>query len=592
MHSLSWPWLVLVVAGSGLAACGSNGTRVVSGAGGLGGAAGAHAGTGGAAGGGGTAGAAGSAGAAGGHAGGGAAGAAGAGGGGGNAGAGGMSGAAGGAAGGMAGAAGGGGTAAGGAGGACDATCAAVAGSLSGLLWQLPCSDTGNPACATTPTTTVSAMMNGSTGTTYDVTLQFRGVVEQKTYTGGCSDGSTWLVGGADDGDTFNVYELDVSSPPQHLFLNRGASSINHCWVLNFQQTIRIDAGATVTLTAKSVDSMEIINVGTDGTTPLTVPGVSVQQPYNGQFIQMDVLSVATTGSRRAPPSELDSRRRLGLRPQHGRAGHDRRFGVAGADGQRDSGKLVPVLVDAERLCVVGRETVRHRYRRLVHHLVGEQRHQCRGWADQSVGRRVGSLDAGRQPVAPRRHDLRRHSHEDDLVRRRPTGLVRDGHRSADLRHAPGADWRGRRQRSGAGLLGRQLDEVRVFSTTRTADQVWSDVHTHALGHTAGLVGEWTFDDASAIPPWTAAAAATQARWGLRPARKPATRAGYVDGSALTDYTTSPILSPRMFLMIAKQISSPCAGALAKFSACDVSICPGMGGSLGRITASTSAASG
>ena len=498
MHSLSWPWLVLVVAGSGLAACGSNGTRVVSGAGGLGGAAGAHAGTGGAAGGGGTAGAAGSAGAAGGHAGGGAAGAAGAGGGGGNAGAGGMSGAAGGAAGGMAGAAGGGGTAAGGAGGACDATCAAVAGSLSGLLWQLPCSDTGNPACATTPTTTVSAMMNGSTGTTYDVTLQFRGVVEQKTYTGGCSDGSTWLVGGADDGDTFNVYELDVSSPPQHLFLNRGASSINHCWVLNFQQTIRIDAGATVTLTAKSVDSMEIINVGTDGTTPLTVPGVSVQQPYNGQFIQMDVLSVAT--------DPVASGATVGAGTAGDALAFDRSMGEQVTIA--DSASLEPTAnVTLESWFQFS--STPNGYASLVGkpYGTGTADSYIIWWENNAINAGVGltspsgAASAAWTPVANQWHHaamtydgtaMKTTLYVDGLPVSCVTATAAPTYDTHPVLIGADVD-----NGSAQGYWAGQLDEVRVFSTTRTADQVWSDVHTHALGHTAGLVGEWTFDDAS-----------------------------------------------------------------------------------------------
>ncbi|HEY6032679.1 MAG TPA: LamG domain-containing protein, partial [Kofleriaceae bacterium] len=39
------------------------------------------------------------------------------------------------------------------------------------------------------------------------------------------------------------------------------------------------------------------------------------------------------------------------------------------------------------------------------------------------------------------------------------------------------------------------LDELRVFSSARTGDQVWADMHTHELGATTGLIGEWTFDE-------------------------------------------------------------------------------------------------
>jgi hypothetical protein len=42
-----------------------------------------------------------------------------------------------------------------------------------------------------------------------------------------------------------------------------------------------------------------------------------------------------------------------------------------------------------------------------------------------------------------------------------------------------------------------QLDEVRVFSAARNGDQIWADAHTHVLGPTTDLVGEWTFDEGS-----------------------------------------------------------------------------------------------
>jgi hypothetical protein len=68
------------------------------------------------------------------------------------------------------------------------AGCQNVAVGLNGLRWELPCTSPSNGVnCPSTVdgsleevlTTTIS----GSTGTTYQVTLHFRGIVEQKTYT-------------------------------------------------------------------------------------------------------------------------------------------------------------------------------------------------------------------------------------------------------------------------------------------------------------------------------------------------------------------------------------------------------------------------
>ena len=41
------------------------------------------------------------------------------------------------------------------------------------------------------------------------------------------------------------------------------------------------------------------------------------------------------------------------------------------------------------------------------------------------------------------------------------------------------------------------LDEVRVFASARSSDQIWADLHAHQLGATSGLVAEWTYDEGS-----------------------------------------------------------------------------------------------
>jgi hypothetical protein len=390
-----------------------------------------------------------------------------------------------------------GGSAAGGAGGACggDPTCQTIAGSLSGLLWQLPCSGTGNPACPTTPSTTVTTTLKGTTGLTYDVTLLFRGIVEQKTYAGGCSDGASWQSGGADNGDTFNVYELQISSPPQTYFLNVGASGINHDWVLNYQKTVRIDAGATVTLFANSVDQQEIINVGTDGVTPLTVPGVSVTQPYNGQFIQMDVVSLATD----PVPS--------GAAVGGGSAGSALSFDSS--KGQQvsvlDATSLEPGAVTLESWFQFS--GVSGSYATLLGKTDGTGTGDSyiiwfeNGAINAGVGLTgpSGAASTAWSPVAGAWHHaamtydstaMKTTLYVDGLPVSCTTATsapAYDTHAvliGADVDNgAPSGFWLG------------ELDEARIFSTTRTGDQVWADMHTHKLGPTTGLVGEWTFDE-------------------------------------------------------------------------------------------------
>ncbi|MFT3700021.1 MAG: hypothetical protein QM831_43150 [Kofleriaceae bacterium] len=175
--------------------------------------------------------------------------------------------------------------------------CQAVAASFAGLSWELPC---GNKIdaydCSSPPTVTNTGTISGGTaGTTYNVTLHFQGVVEQRTYTGGTQD-NYWYVGGTvDRSDTYNVYSLAVSDPAQTYYLNAGMSHIGQTWAIDYSETIPVKTGATLTLTADSIESVEILNVGPDDATPVTAPGATlVTQPYNGQFIQMDATSIAT----------------------------------------------------------------------------------------------------------------------------------------------------------------------------------------------------------------------------------------------------------------------------------------------------------
>lgn len=188
--------------------------------------------------------------------------------------------------------------------------CTNVAGSLAGLRWDLPCTQPGNPYCGPivdgSDVQVVSATLGGATGTTYAVTLRFRGVAEMKTYVEGeagapqtagargPANAQFFVSGGAPIGDSANIYELEVSDPPGVYFMNSALSQLNiEVWWLDYTATIPMKAGATITMTANAIDNLEVANLnGIDGG-PVFVPGVPpYPQAYDGQFIQMDVVSV------------------------------------------------------------------------------------------------------------------------------------------------------------------------------------------------------------------------------------------------------------------------------------------------------------
>jgi len=175
-------------------------------------------------------------------------------------------------------------------------SCDEVAAGFSGLRWELPCVTDTSPELCTTGTVDVvkTSTLRGTAGTTYDVELRFRGVIEPKTYTGGTRDGF-FQTGGAAANDTANVYKLTVSEPAGTFFVNAGttrASTALYCEAMDYVKTVPANAGATIELTAMPLDGLQIKNRAMDGT-PIVVAAIPpAPQPFSGQFVQMDVVSV------------------------------------------------------------------------------------------------------------------------------------------------------------------------------------------------------------------------------------------------------------------------------------------------------------
>lgn len=169
-----------------------------------------------------------------------------------------------------------------------------VAAELEGLRWELPCIAPYQPApeyvCVSGPDQTTTATLTGRPGTTYEITLHVRGVVETTTYQGGM--GTPISRGGTPSGDAWNIYRLDISSPAQRWFLNNGETGLYYCRVIDERFTVQADGQARFTLFASTVDGnrSEIRNRGLDGGA-LLVPSLS-PTPFDGQFLQMDVESV------------------------------------------------------------------------------------------------------------------------------------------------------------------------------------------------------------------------------------------------------------------------------------------------------------
>jgi len=172
------------------------------------------------------------------------------------------------------------------------------AASLNGLIWYLPClapHSYSTCSCSNTPVV-VNATMNGTPGQLYDVAFLFRGVAEINAYAGGSRSGM-FYTGGSPSGAN-NQYRLEVSDPAGTYWLNAADVQIDgYCFLVNYSATIQIRTGASVTLTADATDTGQYFNQDVT-LTPITVPDtypdhpIGVTQPFDGQFIQMDVISI------------------------------------------------------------------------------------------------------------------------------------------------------------------------------------------------------------------------------------------------------------------------------------------------------------
>lgn len=172
--------------------------------------------------------------------------------------------------------------------------CEDIATGLVGLRVELPCeTDPIVDSCATIEESEAEATLSDSAEGSYDITLRFRGVVEQKTYFDEESADGYWREGGTPEIDTFNIYSLAISSPAQTYYLNGGTSETRNCWGIDYTQTVTVDSEATVVLQASDGgDEMQIINLDEEGQ-PIVVPDIEpAPDAFNGQFVQVDVVSI------------------------------------------------------------------------------------------------------------------------------------------------------------------------------------------------------------------------------------------------------------------------------------------------------------
>lgn len=187
----------------------------------------------------------------------------------------------------------------------------AIAQSIDGLRVDDPC--TGTPTVSTGATCdhvelTAGAFhaaeevtIGGSDGTTYDVTIRIRGVVEPANVVGGTRPpGETfsymgldwrqepWTEGGtvpAEDTD-YAQWRLVVGQPSAVYYLNDYQRVGHYIFELDYEATLPMQAGTKLTLEA--IDDNERLILNYEGYAPDGIAGSS----NHGQFVQLELVAV------------------------------------------------------------------------------------------------------------------------------------------------------------------------------------------------------------------------------------------------------------------------------------------------------------
>jgi len=164
-----------------------------------------------------------------------------------------------------------------------------IVGAFDGYLFTAPCGDGGtgydclNTGCTngSPKTVTMDFPIGGTPGTNYNITINAKGVVEAKNYSGctrsvtgnltfNASGGDLWCQGGTIPDSTYNTYEINVYSaatggtPVQVYRLNArdGTSEAHQSWPINETKTFSVVGGGRIQWRVYDSNCRQIMNCG------------------------------------------------------------------------------------------------------------------------------------------------------------------------------------------------------------------------------------------------------------------------------------------------------------------------------------------
>lgn len=176
---------------------------------------------------------------------------------------------------------------------------------LSGMRWMIPCTaagPAGNTSCTCAQTSSsysTTVVLAGSATEHWQVSVHIAGVMEGLQFANGTPDASSqWYIGGNTGGDNGdNFYEIIVSSPSQHYYLNNAPSGNNYSVPMDYTAAFPIDGDATVMFVASPQDMYEWQGVNASDQ-QLTIAGYTAPPPTNGRYPQWAYLTVVSAAPR------------------------------------------------------------------------------------------------------------------------------------------------------------------------------------------------------------------------------------------------------------------------------------------------------
>jgi len=140
---------------------------------------------------------------------------------------------------------------------------------------------------------TYTETLAGDSDVVYDVTLRVRGITEPNIYASGTLEPPRFYVGGATTEAGYTAYSLTVADPAEVYFFNYNDSVGHFLLELDYEVVIPMRGGTTLTFDVNGQTSVPDGH-GVSNRDGWVVPDIPpAPDPFNGQFIQFDVLDVA-----------------------------------------------------------------------------------------------------------------------------------------------------------------------------------------------------------------------------------------------------------------------------------------------------------